>query len=101
MVDEGPAVFGAVMGVDRKTGPLIHQQDMLIFVDDIQLGSGNGQKSIILPRFIKKLIVDIELKHIPRLKPGVPLRSGAVEFDALDADIFLGQRCGQKRDRLT
>ena len=100
MVDEGPAVFGAVVGVDSQTRALIHQQNMLIFIDDIQLGGGNRQEGIVFPGLIEKLIVDIELEYIPCFEPCVPLRSGAVELDALDADVFLGQRRWQQRHRL-
>ena len=59
VIDQRPSVLGAVMGMDRQTRPLIHQQDVVIFVDNVQFGRCHRQISIILPGFVKKLVIDI------------------------------------------
>ena len=84
--------------MDSKTRTLIGQENMLVFIDDIQLGGGNRQKRIVLPGLIEKFIINIQLQHIAGFQPGIPVCSAAVELNALDADIFLRQRCWQQRD---
>ena len=42
MVDEGSAILSAVMGMNRQARALIGKQNMLIFIDDIQLRGGNS-----------------------------------------------------------
>ena len=91
LVDEGPAILRSVVGVHRQPGTLIHQQNVLVLIDDVQLGSRHGQIGVILPGCIEKLIVDVQLQSIPRLQPGVPLGPGSVAFDPLQAYVFLGQ----------
>ena len=100
MVDEGPAILRAVVGMDRKTGPLVHQEDVLVLIDDTELRGRHGQVGVVLTGLVEKLIIDIKLEHIALFQPGVPLRSCVVELDALDTDVFLGQRGGQQRHRL-
>ena len=100
MVDEGAAVFRAIMRMDRQAGALIHQQDMVILIHNVQLGGCHRQEGIILPGFLEKLIVDIQLQHITGFQPGIPLRSSAIELDPLDADVLLGQRSRQQRNCL-
>ena len=43
--DEGVDVL-VLVGVDHQAGPLVHQQDVLVLVDDVQLGLEDGQKGI-------------------------------------------------------
>ena len=64
VVDEGPAVFRTVMGMNGKSGPLIHQQDVFVLVDDVQLGRCYCQVGIVLPGLVEKLVVDVQLQHI-------------------------------------
>ena len=59
VVNEGLAVFSAVVGVDRLTGLFVHQQNVLVLIDNVQLGGGNGQIGIFRFRGFKKLVVDI------------------------------------------
>ena len=35
VVDEGPAILRAIMGMDRKAGPLVHKEDVLVLVYNI------------------------------------------------------------------
>ena len=100
MVDEGTAVFGTVVGMNGLTGALIHQQDMVIFVDNVQLGIGYGEISVVFPGLVEKFIVDIQLEYISLVEPGVPLHPLAAQLDPLDADVLLSQRGGKKGDGL-
>ena len=92
VVNEGSAVFRAVVGVYGQSRPLVHQQNLVVLIHDVQLGGGHGEISVILPGLVEKFVVDIQLKHITLFQSGVPLGSGTVELDALDADVFLCQR---------
>ena len=91
MVDEGFAVFRAVVGVDGQSGPLVYKKNVVVFIDDIQLGIGNGQIGIVLPGLIEELVVDIKLQQVALFQPGIPLHTLAVQLDPLDADILLRQ----------
>ena len=86
--------------LDGKARSLVHQEDVLILVDDAELGRRHGQVGIVLPGLVEKLVVDIQLKQVALLKPGVALRSCIVQLDPLDADVLLGQGGRQQRHRL-
>ena len=58
MVDEGVDLLRLV-GVDHQAGALVHQQQVLILVDDVQLGLEHRQKEIFLIGLVKELIIDI------------------------------------------
>jgi len=96
VVDEGAAVLRAVVGMDGKPRPLVHQEDVLVLVDNGKLGSRHGQVGVVLPGLVEELVIDIQLKDIALFQPGVPVGAGVVELDALDADILLGQRRRQQ-----
>ena len=96
MIDEGFAVFGTVMGVHRKAGPLVHQKNVFIFVDNVQLGRCHSQIGIVLPGLVEKFVVDIKLEYITGFQTGVPVNALAVALDPLDADVFLSQRGGEQ-----
>ena len=96
MVNEGAAVLRPIVRVHRQARPLVHQEDLFILVDDGELRGSHGEVGVILPGLVEKFVVDIQLEHISRCQPGVPLRPGAIALDALDADIFLGQGGGQQ-----
>ena len=98
MVNQRPSIFRAVMGMHRKSRALIHQQNVVIFVDNVQLGRCHCQVGIFFPGFVKKFIVDIQLKHIPSLKPGIPLHTFSAQFDSFQTDIFLSQGGRQQRN---
>ena len=97
MVDQGSAIFRAVVGMHRKAGALVHKQNVFVLVDNIQLGGCNGEIGVVLPGLVKKLVVDIQLQDVGLLQPGVPVDALAVALDALDADIFLRQ--GRRKQR--
>ena len=65
MVNEGSAVLRTVMGVHRQPRPLVHQQNVLILVDDVQLGGGHRQIGVVLPGLIEKFVVDVQLQNVP------------------------------------
>ena len=58
MIDEGVDLLGFV-GVDHHAGALVHQQEVLVLIDQIQLGTEHGQKEIFLRGLVKELIIDI------------------------------------------
>ena len=58
VVDEGVDLLRLV-GVDHQAGALVHQQQVLILVDDVQLGLEHRQKEIFLIGLVKELIIDI------------------------------------------
>ena len=64
MVDQGPSVLRTVVGMHRKTRAFIDQQNVLVLIDDVQLGGGNRQVGVVLPGFIEKLVVDIKLQYV-------------------------------------
>ena len=59
MVNEGSAVLCPVVGVHRQPRPLVHQQNVLVLVDDVQLGGGYGEIGVVLPGLIEKFVVDV------------------------------------------
>ena len=99
MVNEGLAEISSVMGMHSQTGTFIHKQNMVVFVDNVQLGIGNGQISVIFPGLVEKFVVDVQLQHIADLQPGVPVNALAVAFDSLQPYVFLSQGSGQQRNR--
>ena len=64
MVDQCSAIFRPIVRMDSKTRPFVHQQDVLILIDNVQLRGRNGQIGIILPGLVEKFIVDIKLEYI-------------------------------------
>ena len=101
VVDEGAAVLRPVVGVYRETGPFVHQEDLVVLVDNGELRGSHGEVGIVLPWLVKEFVIDIQLQHISRCQPGVPFGPGAIELDPLDADIFLSQGGGQQRHGLS
>ena len=95
VVDEGVHLFRLV-GVYHHAGRLVHQQQVLILIENVQPGLEEGEKGVLLGGLLKELVVDIELQHISHLEPGVPFGPLAVELDPLDADIFLRQVGGKQ-----
>ena len=83
MVNEGPSIFRAVVRMDRKARPLVHQQDVLVFVYDVQLGGCHRQVGIVLPGLVEEFVVDVQLQHIARFQTGIPVSPLAVSLDAL------------------
>ena len=59
VVDEGFSVLGPVVGVDGHAGPLVHQQDVLILVDDLQLRGRDGQVGVVGPGAVEELVINI------------------------------------------
>ena len=58
MVDEGVDLF-RLIGVDHHAGPFIHQQQVLILIDDVQLGLEYRQEHVSFRGLVKELVVDI------------------------------------------
>ena len=61
VVDQGSAIFRAVVGMHRKTGALVHKQNVFVLVYNVQLGIRHGEIGVVLPGLVKKLVVDIQL----------------------------------------
>ena len=82
--------------VDHQTGPLVRQQDVLILIEDVQLGLVEGQKGVLRGGLVEKLIVDIQLEHVPHIEAHVPLGALPVHLYPLEPDVLLGQRSGEQ-----
>ena len=100
LVDERPPVFRTVVGVHRKARALVHQKDVLILIDDVQFGGGNGQIGVVFSGGVEEFVVDVELQLVAHFQPGIPLGPLAVALDALQSDVFLGQRGRQQGNGL-
>ena len=59
MVNEGLAVFCAVMGMDGQAGLLVHQEDVFILVNNVQPGRCHGEIGVVRPGAVKKFVVDV------------------------------------------
>ena len=95
MGDEGVDLL-MLVGVAEQAGALVEQQEVFIFIDDVQLGLKDGQKGVVLPWGLKELVVDVELQGVPLGEPDIPAGALAVDLDPLEADVFLGQGCGEE-----
>ena len=100
MVDEGLAVLRPVVGVDGLAGLFVGQEDVLVLVDDVDLRRRHGEVGVFCLGRVKKLVVDIELQGVALDEAGVPLGALAVQFNALEADIFLQKGGRQQRHGL-
>ena len=58
VVDEGIDLLRLV-GVDHHAGALVHQQQILILVDDVQPGLEHCQEHVFLRGLVKELVIDI------------------------------------------
>ena len=65
--------------VDHQSRALVHQQKVLVLIDNVQLGLEDRQKGVFRGGGVKKLVVDVQLKHIPLDQAGVPLGPLAVD----------------------
>ena len=93
--DEGVDVLPLVR-VDQQAGALVHQEDVLVLIDDVQLGLEDGEEGVLRGGGVEELIVDVELEHIAHRQAGVPLGALSVELHPLEADVFLGQGSGEE-----
>ena len=96
MVDEGLAILRPVVGVDGLAGLFVGQEDVLVLVDDVDLRRRHGEVGVFGLGRVEKLVVDIELQGVALDEAGVPLGALAVQFNALEADIFL-QKGGRQQ----
>ena len=58
IIDEGVDLFRLV-SVDGHTGTLVHQQQIFVLVDNIQLWLEHREKEIFLIGLVKELIIDV------------------------------------------
>ena len=100
MVDERAVVLRAVVRMHGHAGLFVHEQDVFILIDDVELRRRHRQIGVGLGGLVEKLVVDIELQHIALLQARVALRAGVVALDTLEADILLRQRGRQQRNGL-
>ena len=85
-----------LVGVDHQPRPFVDQEQVLILIEDVQLGLEHRQEGVLRGGGVEKLVVDVKLEQVPLGQTGVPLGPLAVELDPLDADVFLGQRGREK-----
>ena len=100
MVDERAPILRAVVRMHGHAGLFVHEQDVFVLIDDVELRRRHRQIGVGLGGLVEKLVVDIELQHIALLQARVALRAGVVALDTLEADILLRQRGGQQRNGL-
>ena len=48
-----------LIGVDHQSRALVHQKDVLILIEDIQLGLVEGQEGVFRGGAVEKLVVDV------------------------------------------
>ena len=87
--------------MDGKTGLFIHEQDVFVLIDDVELWRGDGQIGVLGLRCFEKLVVDIKLEHVARVQPHIALDALAAELNALETDVFLHQRLRQQGNGLS
>ena len=86
--------------MDDHARRLVEQHEVLVLVNDVQAGRGDGEIDVLLVRRFKKLVVDVELQRIAFAQTVVPLGARAVDLDALEADVLLRERGGQQGNGL-
>ena len=64
MVNQGSAVLRSIVGMHRKTGALINQQNIFVLVDDVQPGGGHRQIGVILSGLVEEFVIDIQLQNV-------------------------------------
>ena len=98
VVDERLTVFRAVVGMDGLPGLFVDEQNVFVLIDNIELRYVNRELGVFLLGGVKKLVVDIELDRIAEMEPRIAFCSLAVDFNSLEADVFLKQRSGEQRN---
>ncbi len=79
MGDKGGDVL-VLIRVAEKAGALVADDDVLVLVNDVQLGPEYRQEGVILGGSVKEFVVDVQLEKIPCVQPVVPLRPLAVDL---------------------
>ena len=64
--------FSLLVRVDHQSRALVHQQEVLVLIDNVQLGLEDRQKGVLRGGGVKKLVVDVQLKHVPTGPGGCP-----------------------------
>ena len=95
MGDEGVDVLPLV-GMDQQAGALVHQEDVRVLVDDVQLGLKDGEEGVLRGGGVKEFVVDVELEKVALHQPVVPLGALSVALDPLETDVLLGQGSGEE-----
>ena len=95
VVDEGVDLL-CLIGMDHKARTLVQKKKVLILVKNVQLGLEEGEEEVVLPGLVEKLVVDVQLQHVPHRQALIPLAALPVALDALDADVFLQEGGGKQ-----
>ena len=82
--------------MDHQARFLIQQHKVLVLIHDVKAWLKEGEEHIFLPRLVEKLIVNIQLQHVPLGQPLIPGSPLAVDLDALYSNVFLQQSRGQQ-----
>ena len=83
----------------EHTGLFVHEQDVLVLVDDVEPRCADLEVAVLLARLFKKLVVNIEVQHVALGDARIAFCALAVELYALQPYVFLQQGFGQKRHR--
>lgn len=65
MIDERLPVLSAVVGMHYQPGTLVHQKQVSVFIDDVQLWRGDSQIGVFLPGSLEEFVVDVHLTTLP------------------------------------
>ena len=69
--------------MDHQARLLIQQHKVLVLIHDVKAWLKEGEEHIFLPGLVKKLIIYIQLQHIPLAQPLIPGSPLSVDLDAL------------------
>ena len=101
LVDERPAVLRAVVGVDSDAGTLVHQQDLAVLINHMQLRRRDLFPAAVRRGLFKVAVVQIQADDVAVAQPLAALGPLAVDLDILGADALLHQGGGKQWRRLT
>ena len=84
--------------MDGLAGLFVDEQNVFVLIDNIELRYVNREVGVFLLGRVKKFVVDVKLDRIAKIEPRIAFCSLAVDFNSLEADVFLKQRSGEQRN---
>ena len=69
--------------MDHQARLLIQQHKVLVLIHNVKTWLKEGEEHIFLPGLVEKLIIYIQLQHIPLAQPLIPGSPLTVDLDAL------------------
>ena len=96
MADEGVDLLG-IVGVDDQPRLLVEEQDVLVLVDDVEMGRQLHER-LLDGGVGEEFLREEELYGVALLEDIADLGALAVDLDLLGADGFVHERLGQGLD---